>query len=280
MKNNTIYRSYIAYSIWHETLETDNYLHIVNCGYSILFENLHYLRQRRDFYLLYMESGSGTYYYNKHKYQLKAGDMFLYYPDDMQEYILLKKNTPSIFWVHFNGEYAMRILEQFNIKPGLIKAISNNQILDGFFNIINEYKTRHPYYEETAIALLIKLLSEIARTSQNALHAHPLDTVIERITTNPFIDNEECAKIACLSSTHFYRLFKQTYGVTPTKYKQQVIIDQAKDLLLFTHKSITQIAYFLGFEDNPLYFNKLFKKITKLTPSEYRATYKNRKSKK
>ena len=54
---------------------------------------------------------------------------------------------------------------------------------------------------------------------------------------------------------------------------QRIILDrlalEAKRLIHFTDKQNQEIAYELGFND-PAHFSKFFKKVTKMTPSEYR----------
>ncbi len=46
------------------------------------------------------------------------------------------------------------------------------------------------------------------------------------------------------------------------------LIDEAKNILLKPNKSISEVAYELGFE-YPQYFSRLFKKKTGLSPKEY-----------
>lgn len=73
----------------------------------------------------------------------------------------------------------------------------------------------------------------------------------------------------CLSSNYFGDLIKKETGKTPQEYIQNKIIDLAKELILGTDKSITEIAYALGFQYSQ-HFNRTFKKHTGITPSEYR----------
>ena len=50
-------------------------------------------------------------------------------------------------------------------------------------------------------------------------------------------------------------------------------IDKAKNILLQPNKSISEVAYELGFE-YPQYFSRLFKKKEGISPTEYREKYK------
>lgn len=63
------------------------------------------------------------------------------------------------------------------------------------------------------------------------------------------------------------------FSIYNQKSPQQIILDrlalEAKRLIHFTDKQNQEIAYELGFND-PAHFSKFFKKVTKMTPSEYR----------
>ena len=67
-------------------------------------------------------------------------------------------------------------------------------------------------------------------------------------------------------------LNKET-GKTSTEHVQLNLIDEAKNILLNPEKSISEVAYELGFESPP-YFSSLFKKKEGISPSAYREKYK------
>jgi len=72
-----------------------------------------------------------------------------------------------------------------------------------------------------------------------------------------------------LSSNYFGDLVKKETGKTAQEYIQNAIIDLAKEEIADSRKSISQIAYELGFQ-YPQHFSRLFKKGTQVTPGEYR----------
>lgn len=72
-----------------------------------------------------------------------------------------------------------------------------------------------------------------------------------------------------LSREHISRKFKQETGMTLSKYMTKLRIDQAKSRLRESDESILSISQMLGYQDEK-YFSKLFKKVTGLTPFEYR----------
>lgn len=63
------------------------------------------------------------------------------------------------------------------------------------------------------------------------------------------------------------------FSIYNQKSPQQIILDrltlEAKRLIHFTEKQNQEIAYDLGFND-PAHFSRFFKKMTQMTPSEYR----------
>lgn len=64
-------------------------------------------------------------------------------------------------------------------------------------------------------------------------------------------------------------MFKEYTGFAPSQYIQEVKISMAKEMLTNTCKPIKEIAFELGYE-NKDYFFTIFKKVTGMTPINYR----------
>lgn len=78
-----------------------------------------------------------------------------------------------------------------------------------------------------------------------------------------------CAAELCLSPNYFGDLVKRETGRTAQEYIQQRLIGAAKERILDPTKSISEVAYSLGFQ-YPQHFSRLFKRIVGRTPNEYR----------
>jgi AraC-type DNA-binding domain-containing proteins len=79
-----------------------------------------------------------------------------------------------------------------------------------------------------------------------------------------------CAEELNLSANYFGDLIKKETGVSAQEYIQSKVINIAK-VRIFDHtKSISEIAYELGFK-YPQHFTRLFKQKTGVTPNEYRS---------
>lgn len=77
------------------------------------------------------------------------------------------------------------------------------------------------------------------------------------------------AEKVCLSSNYFGDMVSRQTGKTVSEYIQNKVIDRAKELLLSTPQSMSEIAYSLGFQ-YPQHMNRMFKRIAGCTPNEYR----------
>lgn len=71
-----------------------------------------------------------------------------------------------------------------------------------------------------------------------------------------------------LSPKYLSDLLKQETGKTALELIHLFVISEAKNLLVAGDRSISEIAYQLGFE-NPPYFSRLFKKEVGVSPKEY-----------
>lgn len=89
---------------------------------------------------------------------------------------------------------------------------------------------------------------------------------------------DELSKCAGASKYHFIRLFKAYLGETPLEYARRQKIEFALKRFRQDSCPITDIAFELGF-DSSSSFNKLFKKLTKLNPSEFRNLGKEQQEK-
>lgn len=72
-----------------------------------------------------------------------------------------------------------------------------------------------------------------------------------------------------LSSNYFGDLMRKETGKSAQDYIQQKIIDKAKDKLYNPEKSVSEIAYELGFKYSH-HFSRMFKRIIGCSPTDYR----------
>lgn len=155
-----------------------------------------------------------------------------------------------------------RQYEHINLLPewsleGLLQEIHS---LDSLNEVINELKN---YFSKWIIENSVNqtkenMLSVITKTKEYIANNYHKDLSID-----------EVAEIADLSISHFCTLFKQISGYTFLEYLTQCRMDKAKYILKNSPVKVYQIAPLVGYQD-PRYFTQVFKKVTGMTPSEYR----------
>lgn len=82
------------------------------------------------------------------------------------------------------------------------------------------------------------------------------------------LDLDNISGQAYFSKFHFIRIFNSIYGLTPKNYLIRQRIDNAKKYLANGH-SVVETGFMVGLE-SPTSFAGMFKKITGLTPSNYK----------
>lgn len=78
-----------------------------------------------------------------------------------------------------------------------------------------------------------------------------------------------CLENIHLSANYLGDLIKKESGKSPQEHIQLKLMDIAKEKIFDTSKSISEIAYELGFK-HPQHFSGLFKNETGYSPNEYR----------
>lgn len=79
-----------------------------------------------------------------------------------------------------------------------------------------------------------------------------------------------CAEQLNLSANYFGDLIKKETGKPAQEYIQSKVMDVAKERIFDTTKSISEVAYELGFK-YPQHFTRVFKQRVGYTPNEYRS---------
>ena len=104
--------------------------------------------------------------------------------------------------------------------------------------------------------------------NQTVVH---IETVIEYIEEhlNRKLDLETVAEAAHYSKYHLHRVFKDTVGMTIHDYVQRRQMTEAAKLLVFSNKTIIEIAFLCGYESQHA-FSSAFKSMYRAPPAEYR----------
>jgi len=80
---------------------------------------------------------------------------------------------------------------------------------------------------------------------------------------------QKVASHVCVSVSHLSHLFKEKTGMSVVDYLLRIRMDVASRLLRETQKSVTEIAFQVGFQDGG-YFTRMFRKVFGVSPSTAR----------
>ncbi len=197
---------------------------------------------------------------------------------------LLEGKTCSTHW---NAANDFRLLfpninlqtdKLITVEPGIYTNGGAYSFLNLILFLVEKYFDR-----QTAILCSKVFQIEIERTSQSpfaifqAQKNHGDEMVCQAqtyIEENPGekISFEELASKLATSRRNFDRRFIKATGNTPVEYLQRVKVEFAKSNLEKGRKSIFEVMYEVGYSDDKA-FREVFKKITGLSPLDYKARY-------
>lgn len=234
---------------------------------------------RSDYYLVYIKSGVGYFKIDGMVYTLSENNIILYHPHEPQNYSYYACDQPEIYWIHFGGTQIRELLTHLGlIDKRIIEIQCISDVINTTNSLIKELRAKEDFYDMICASKLINLLSKIARNiiSKDTIPEHSsINEIINYITDNYATNEtiEDYASICHMSESSFFKLFKQSTGMSPQHYKAILRIKTAMSMLSTSNFPISQIAHLVGYNDS-LYFSKLFKKHTGMTPTQYRNTVK------
>ena len=106
------------------------------------------------------------------------------------------------------------------------------------------------------------------------LYSKPVSQCIDYIYDNLHekISLDDLADVSGVSTSYISKLFHSEVGITIAQYIQKKRVDAAKNLLLFTEYSISDISNYLQFSTES-YFISVFRKYCGVTPKKFREVH-------
>lgn len=169
----------------------------------------------------------------------------------------------------------------FNYNPGISALIYKIKGLTENFHENTELINEALYFLLEAILLSNAGLSNeikdinAAKPSTRREMYRRLNEVKDYIDScfNEDITLDDLSKIALMSPFHLLRQFKKNYRITPHQYLTSRRLDRAKESVLHSNASLSDICFMIGFSDISS-FSKLFKRRFGLSPQQYRVATK------
>lgn len=202
-----------------------------------------------------------------------AGHVLVFHPDIIKGTPLGKKISSYTFF-EYQSDEALHVSE-----------MEKKIVMDCFEKIDHELRQGIDKHSKTLIVSYIELLLNYCirfYDRQFITRDHVNRGVLEKFETllNAYFASDKpqtiglpsvayCAGEMCLSANYFGDLIKKETGKTAQEYIQHKLIDVAKERIFDKDRSISEIAYDLGFKHLPS-FTRLFRRKVGMTPHDYR----------
>ena len=169
---------------------------------------------------------------------------------------------------HSNFHYAQEAIS-LRAREYLLKPYSEQELIRAVEDAIREQQAAPepavPPTEEQDTDRIRFIRGNIERFIQENYHTD--------------LNLQSAAQAMNYSDTHFCRLFKRCFQVNFSVYLTHYRISRAQELLRETMSSVKEISAACGYTDTS-YFIRVFKRLTGVTPSEYRVSAFEEKNKK
>lgn len=187
-------------------------------------------------------------------------------------------------WIHFElhgkDENLLRELAIPADRPFPLPYLGT--LTDYVRLIVQEKLSPHSHSNQVIDSLMHALLYSLASQlhavpdgNTNHKYYYPMNELRMEILNAPCQkwDTPQLARRLNLSISHFQHLYKQFFQTTCVQDIIQARIKHAQLYLCISEMSISSLASFCGY-DNELHFMRQFKKLTGMTPSQYRETHR------
>lgn len=205
---------------------------------------------------------------------------FLHFFEESADGISIFENNRKVIKVPACNSDIVNFKRLLEINPGRGINRSDNPTVyekNVFYNSyqeLNKTVNDSVYFETQGI--ILQLISRFLGSQRFKMNnADPVPSKILDATRHIQLNMKEnltvgyLAKRANLDQDYFSRLFFRYTGQRPLAYLHEKRIERAQYLIATTSLSFTEVAGKVGFESLP-HFAKIFKKVTKLTPGEYK----------
>jgi AraC-like DNA-binding protein len=192
------------------------------------------------------------------------------------------KQPWELYWIRVEGRPLDRVASLLEIRSQPVIRNFNTRAASLEFERIFHHMTGTRPSEaalvNAAVTAIIALAFEARLSDTDEIRPElpmPVQKALEkmRLYFHTAIRVSDLAALSGMSESHFSRLFKSCIGTSPIDWLRRERINQAKHRLIESEDPIKEIARQVGYSDQ-FFFSKDFKKMTLLTPTQFRVQEK------
>lgn len=271
---------------------------IVTIHYFEFDKAFNFEGEKHDFWeMVYVDSGEVEIYADEKVYHLRQGNVIFHEPNEFHS-IKSHNESSNVFVITFVcASKAMSFFKdrQMVVPAKLRRNISEmtKEFTETYYPMLPEdtelrLKENPPIggqqmirtHLEQFLILLIRHETDSRKMqvfpSKESMENHLVSEIMNIIEDHIYgkISVDEICQQLNYSRAYISKVFKTATGYSPLECILKKKINEAKKLIRDDNHSFAQISEMLAFE-NPHYFSTVFKRVTNMSPSEYKTSVKN-----
>lgn len=237
---------------------------------------------RADYnFLLLFSNGGGEQQVDYDIFELNTNDVLFIRESHLNAIKSIDPSTQG-YYIHIDSVILNRVfdnktlLNRFSFNPKHSVSKLEMKWLCKCCGLIVEQKNNATNSTEIEISLLKAIVLKLAESwppaSSKPDRQSEITMVFKELLYENFMQRRDLnfyADSLAVSENYLNRCVNNVINKPPKQHINELLINHSKVLLQDYSKDISQVAFELNFSD-PSYFGRLFKQLTKLTPTEYR----------
>lgn len=224
--------------------------------------------------------GEGTYKVDGKAFHLKKNQAFYTPPGKTLSYFPSKNKPWTYVWFAFVGIKSEEFMSRYSISKSYVCTPSNHEAIQRFFERLLTQLNSALLREETILSNFFKFIELLTyddiSAEQKTISIPTYITLAKEFMWanygNPHLTMQQVAQAIHISHSYLCAIFKQHEGISAKQHLSLSRLKAARDFLVRTDKTITEISALCGYKD-PLYFSAAFKKQFNYSPTEYREKF-------
>ena len=228
---------------------------------------------------IYCVKGAGWCEIAGQRHEIKTGELVVIPPHQPHTYGADADSPWTIHWFHAQGASMPAFLGELNVSPQrpVIFLGDDPQVLALFEEVLDVvehgYTPQRMLHASHALshllAVMIRHRHESWRKQPDAQQKISQTIAYMKQHLGQPLQLDALATLAGFSRSRYCALFKKQTGFAAMDYFNRLRMHRACQLLDTTSLSVKAIANGLGYDD-PLYFSRMFRSVTEVSPMEYR----------
>lgn len=248
---------------------------------------------RHDYYaIMFIEKGNGIHYVDFHEYPVTDGLVFFLMPGQMHQLLFFAQ--PKGHLIAFTEDFLVAnaisqkmiddlyLFNEYGISPPLTLNESQLPAYQNVFDQMQYFSENPGRFGTQAIASLVQLFLVLSnnhcsiRKEDNTQLVESGNTLLRsfrNLLNKRFATEHQVSGYAdeiAVTADYLNKIVKNLTGVSAKEHIQNKLVLEAKRALIFTDISNKELAFSLGF-DEAAHFNNFFKKMTGMSPGEFRS---------